>query len=682
MMTRPIMIACVLLVSLPALAVNDITAFEPDEHTILLYHFDGEGDTITDSSGNGFHGTLNEGTAERVPGVLGSALKLAPRQSVRVNAPLDRIAGMEQLTVEFWFRARADRAGSRQRMVLFWEHFLLTLWEDGSVYGHIYDAGGGMRRTVSRTSIVPGTWYRAAMTYDGAQVKLLINGQVEATAKMTGPVNAAPGSLLLSTEADDYFSGEIDELRISSVARTDFIQPRIMRLCAPVVTTAVSPGSFRIDVDPVVPAAATDVAFTIDIGGVQPIKQQVAAEELSRIATTEWATLNRQTVLPVPAGLPAGEPTLTCTLTYRVDGEMRTRTQEFPVHIDPLVSAPAQEFRAAWTHFTNIRDPETLFERFAAAGLNVAIMHCRRGETAFFDSKVGPLVQKHPDSPASIAMVIEAAHRHGIQIHPYVNCFTIGQPKSEFAQQAKAEGRWARTWDGNDVEWWCPSHPGNVEIIKNGMLEVVRDYPVDGIQYDFIRYDGPNTCYCDRCRARFEERIGKRVENWPADVRAGGSLESEYLEQRASYVTEAVRDITTAIRAIKPDILISAAVQSQDPQKRKLEGGQDWLRWAREGLVDALCPMNYTADPRAHESISAMVMEHVNGLVPVYMGVGVASSRDVMRYPEQLAVKLNGIRRHHCDGFALFAISDASIVPEQVMLPIRETMLPGDGKGE
>lgn len=682
MMTRPIMIACVLLVSLPALAVNDITPFEPDEHTILLYHFDGVGDQIVDSSGNGFDGTLNEGPAERGPGVIGTALKLAPRQSVKLNVPLDRIAGVEQLTVEFWFRAHEDGVGRRQRMVLFWEHFLLTLWEDGSIFGHIYDAAGGMRRTVSRTPIVPGVWYHAAMTYDGKDVKLLLNGQVEATAKMTGPVNAAPGSLILSTEADDHFSGEIDELRISGIARTDFIQPRVMRLCAPVVTAAVSPGSFRIDLDPVIPAAATDVAFALDIEGLQPLQQQVGADGLKQLADGDWATFERQVVLDVPGGLPAGERTLTCTLRYRIDGEERTRTQEYPVTIDPLVSPPAKEFRAAWTHFTNIRDPEALFERFAAAGLNAAIVRCRRGETAFFDSKVGPLVQKHPDSPESMAMVIEAAHRHGIQMHPYVNCFNIGQPSSDLAQQAKAEGRWARTWDGKDVEWWCPSHPGNVDIIKNGMLEIVREYPVDGIQYDFIRYDGPNTCYCDRCRARFEERIGRKVENWPADVRPGGALEGEYLEQRASYVTEAVRDITTAIRAIKPDILISAAVQSQDPQKRKLEGGQDWLRWAREGLVDALCPMNYTADPRAHESISAMVMEHVNGMVPVYMGVGVASSRDVMRYPEQLAVKLNGIRRHHCDGFALFAISDLSIVPEQVMLPLRETMLPGNGKGE
>lgn len=682
MMTRPIMIACVLLVSLPALAVNDITPFEPDEHTILLYHFDGVGDQILDSSGNGFHGTLNAGAPERVPGVTGTALKLAPRQSVKIDAPLDRIAGMGQLTVEFWFRAHVDGVGRRQRMVLFWEHFLLTLWEDGSVYGHIYDQNVGMRRTVSRTSIVPGVWYHAAMTYDGKDVRLLVNGQVEATAKMTGPVNGAPGSLILSTEADDHFSGEIDELRISDVARTDFIQPRIMRLCAPVVTAAVSPGSVRIDLDPVIPAAATDVAFALDIEGLQPLQQQVAADELEQLADGDWATFESQVVLDVPAGLPAGERTLSCTLSYRIDGEERTRTQEYPVSIDPLVSPPTKEFRAAWTHFTNIRDPEALFARYAAAGLNVAIMRCRRGETAFFDSKVGPLVQKHPDSPESMAMVIDAAHRHGIQMHPYVNCFNIGQPNSDLAQQAKAEGRWARTWDGRDVEWWCPSHPGNVEIIKNGMLEIVREYPVDGIQYDFIRYDGPNTCYCDRCRARFEEKIGRKVENWPADVRPGGALEGQYLEQRAGYVTEAVREITTAIRAIRPDVVISAAVQAQHPEKRKLEGGQDWLRWVREGIVDALCPMNYTVDLQAHESTTAMIMEHVDGLVPVYMGVGVASSRDVMRYPEQLAVKLNGIRRHHCDGFALFAISDSSIVPEQVMLPIRETMLPGDGKGE
>ena len=41
--------------------------FEPDEHTLALYHFDeGEGETLVDSSGNGHHGDIRGGTWVRV----------------------------------------------------------------------------------------------------------------------------------------------------------------------------------------------------------------------------------------------------------------------------------------------------------------------------------------------------------------------------------------------------------------------------------------------------------------------------------------------------------------------------------------------------------------------------------------------------------------------------------------
>jgi len=105
--------------------------------------------------------------------------------------------------------------------------------------------------------------------------------------------------------------------------------------------------------------------------------------------------------------------------------------------------------------------------------------------------------------------------------------------------------------------------------VKEGMLELVRDYDVDGIQYDYIRYASSDSCYCDHCRAMFEKHIGRKVENWPEDVLEGGQLEDEYLDVRAGYITQTVRETTAAIRAIKPAVVITAAVQSGHPLERK-----------------------------------------------------------------------------------------------------------------
>jgi uncharacterized lipoprotein YddW (UPF0748 family) len=60
-------------------------------------------------------------------------------------------------------------------------------------------------------------------------------------------------------------------------------------------------------------------------------------------------------------------------------------------------------------------------------------------------------------------------------------------------------------------------------------------------------------------------------------------------------VTLFVRDLRSALKAARPAARISAAVFPDAVNARVLIG-QDWAAWAREGLVDALCPMLHSSD--------------------------------------------------------------------------------------
>ncbi len=66
---------------------------------------------------------------------------------------------------------------------------------------------------------------------------------------------------------------------------------------------------------------------------------------------------------------------------------------------------------------------------------------------------------------------------------------------------------------------------------------------------------------------------------------------------RRDQVTELVRAIRAAARALYPDVLLSAAVWSH-ADRAYLSIGQDWRRWLEEELLDFAVPMSYTLDDR------------------------------------------------------------------------------------
>lgn len=667
-----------------------VTPLEADEHTLLLYHFDGDGPEIVDSGPLGLNARVVTGEGEeqtvvedvrRVDGVAGQALSLTNEQALVPSSTPEALRGMEQLTVEAWFRTRNEDSSRRQRIILYWEHYLISIFQGGHLMGHIYDQDATNHILRGTGVIHPNRWYHAAVTWDGSIAKLWLNGRELARVRMTGVVNPAPTSALqIGRVAGEGFDGEIDEFRISSVARPAFVAPRQYDFCRPSETLLVSPGTGRMIFDPVLPQRVTSVTCTAALGDICEATVTLSEEAMEEFAE-DLQLARGEVVLPIPEGL-ARETTMVAEVSYEQEGERVVASRQFPVTIEEMVEPPATEFRGAWTHSHRIEDPEDIFSRMAAGGLNAAVMRVRRGETAYYNSALGPISSIPFDNEDLIEECVAACERHGIDLHCYVNNFPVGSPDSEVAQQLKAEGRWQKTATAEDWPWLCPSQEANLQLVEDAMVELVRDYDIAGVQYDFIRYSRPDVCFCDDCRAAFEERIGHVVENWPDDCLEGGPLYEEWMDQRADLITNAVRRTSAAVRAEDPDAIISAAVFAMPPEEAKINVGQEWDLWCREGLLDALCPMSYTADNANYEATVSMILERVGEYVPVYAGIGLRSGQQKMYCPEQLAAKINIARRLGAPGFTMFAITPVTDAPENVVIPLRERMLPGDGRSE
>jgi len=311
------------------------------------------------------------------------------------------------------------------------------------------------------------------------------------------------------------------------------------------------------------------------------------------------------------------------------------------------------EFRGVWVHSAygpSGMSWDAALARLKAAGFNAVVPNMLWGGVADYPSAVLPVRERVARDGDQIAKCLAAARRHGIEVHVWkVNWNLMGAPRA-FIERLRAEKRLQRDRDGREEEWLCPSHPANFALERDSMLEVTRRYDVDGIHLDYIRYPDDTKCYCDGCRARFEEQTGERVADWPRDVLRGGSRQAAYLEFRRQNITRLVRAVAEGSRRIKPWVRISAAVFPNWPQCRD-SIGQDWGAWVRDGLLDFVCPMDYTDSNDEFATRVTVQREEVAGRAPLYPGIGAsAPGLSVAQVAEQIEIA----RRLGADGFIVF----------------------------
>ena len=143
--------------------------------------------------------------------------------------------------------------------------------------------------------------------------------------------------------------------------------------------------------------------------------------------------------------------------------------------------------------------------------------------------------------------------------------------------------------------------------------ELTRAYPaLDGLHLDYIRHPGAlpfvpgsrfgvgiDFGYGEASQARFRSETGLtgpyRNPQMPDPTDLVNA--SAWDDWRRDKVTELVALIRTETRAVKSDLILSAAVNSY-VDRAYLSLAQDWYRWLEDGLIELAVPMTYTLDDR------------------------------------------------------------------------------------
>lgn len=209
-----------------------------------------------------------------------------------------------------------------------------------------------------------------------------------------------------------------------------------------------------------------------------------------------------------------------------------------------------------------------------------------------------------------LAELIVEANRVGLKVIPWFEYGFVSSYNLNGGHLLAKKPEWAaRDYSGNLLQKnkfeWMNSLDGEVQDFLLGlMLEVARNYPVNGVQGDDRIALPSEGGYDEKTVKRYLQECGREVPQNPK--------EQHWLQWRADIITEFVARLHRELKAISPDLLLSL---SPSPYEWGLvEYLQDSQTWVDKKLVDMLHPQFYRRDFKAYKQlVDRLVDQQLSG---------------------------------------------------------------------
>ncbi len=309
------------------------------------------------------------------------------------------------------------------------------------------------------------------------------------------------------------------------------------------------------------------------------------------------------------------------------------------------------EMRGLWVVRTSILSPEAIAKVVSAATshhFNALFVQVRGRGDAFYQSALEPRAEELQNAPAGfdpLAEAVRQGHAAGLQVHAWLNtCYVWGAGRRPVAAShvVNSHPDWlARDGKGHfqisaspgcEGAFLSPANPAARQHIHDVFLDVATRYDVDGIHFDYVRYPGAAYDYSDAALGRFRRQMqgsARIISIKLCEARLPGDRLSyphmfpgEWQAFRRQQVTDMVAGISQDVKAVKPWVIVSAAVFA-DSKGAFSARGQDWKTWLKNGYLDAVVPMAYGASTFlvAGQIRDAVAAAHAAGRY-AYAGLG------------------------------------------------------------
>ncbi len=276
-----------------------------------------------------------------------------------------------------------------------------------------------------------------------------------------------------------------------------------------------------------------------------------------------------------------------------------------------------KEFRGAWiSSVYNLDWPSTkglgiqqqkdeyiaLLDKLKRTGINAVMVQVKPAADALYPSQHAPwseyLTGTQGKSPGydPLAFMIEETHKRDMEFHAWFNPFRVTTStektdKLAANNPAKLHPEWVLKYDGK--LFLNPGLPEVRTYIKNTVLEVVKNYDVDGIHFDDYFYPYPGS--------------GKGDIPDEATYRPYKKAYPQKADWRRYNINAMIKDISIGIKAIKPEVQFGISPfgvwrnASTDPKGSDSKAGitsydslyADTRYWAYAGWIDYVAPQIY-----------------------------------------------------------------------------------------
>ncbi|MFM2063272.1 MAG: hypothetical protein RLZZ507_2942 [Cyanobacteriota bacterium] len=189
--------------------------------------------------------------------------------------------------------------------------------------------------------------------------------------------------------------------------------------------------------------------------------------------------------------------------------------------------------------------------------------------------------------------IVTEGHKQGLTVIPW---FEFGFMAPADSLLAKNRPQWitSRSDGGKIVKegthdrvWLSPFRPDVQKFIQDLIVEIVKNYDIDGIQFD-DHFGLPSELGYDPYTVALykKEHRGKAPSKNPKDP--------EWVRWRANKITDFMKRVFTAIKANNKNCIVSVA---PNPQRFSYEYFlADWQKWERMGLIEDLVLQIYRND--------------------------------------------------------------------------------------